>query len=279
MDAELRAAAAAVSEQIQSIPNLAIVLGSGFQTVLQSVAVETRISFADLPGFETPSVPGHESAAILVAELGGQRVMFVSGRMHFYEGFSMETVTLPVRTLAQVGVRKLLLTNAAGAIRSGMAVGDLMVVEDHINFTGQNPLRGRLGAGGAGFVDLCGLYSPRFNGLLQSCARQHGFTCHQGVYVGVSGPCFETPAEIRMFERWGGDAVGMSTVAEAIAARQACLEVGALSCLTNLAAGKAEGEEIKHGDVLSALETVGTRLGAVLTDFSRHEAGNSLNVS
>lgn len=275
MDAALDAASAAVSDQFQSIPHLAIVLGSGFQAVLESVEVETRILFSELPGFETPSVPGHKEAAIILGRLGKQRVILVSGRMHFYEGFSMEAVTLPVRTLAMLGVRQVLLTNAAGAIRAGMAVGDLMVVEDHINFTGQNPLRGRLGTGGAGFVDLCGLYSPRFNRIVQQSASKHGFKCHLGVYIGVSGPCFETPAEIRMFEQWGGDAVGMSTVAEAIAARQAGLEVGALSFLTNLAAGKSEAE-IRHADVLCALEAAGLGLSAVLEDFCRLEAEGEL---
>ena len=149
-----------------------------------------------------------------------------------------------------------------------------MVVEDHINFTGENPLRGPLSGGGAGFVDLCGLYSSRFNQILKDCAQKQGFQCHQGVYVGVSGPCFETPAEIRMFERLGGDAVGMSTVAEAIAARQAGLEVGALSFLTNLAAGKSEAE-IKHSDVLSGLQVAGRGLAAVLEDFCRLEATGS----
>ncbi len=270
MDKKLLSAVEVITDRIPQMPELAIVLGSGFRAILSSDELSEGIGFDAIPGCASPNVPGHESAAIVLASLGGRRVVLVSGRMHYYEGHSMETITLPVRALARAGVRKLLLTNAAGGIAPGMQVGDLMCFVDHINMIGENPLRGPLGAGGTGFVDLTHLYSQRMNRLIKECSSRHGFTIHDGVYVGVSGPSFETPAEIRMFERLGGDAVGMSTIPEAIAARQAGLEVGGLSFITNHAAGKG-AEEIKHDDVMDALRQAGTRLAAVLTDFCRHE--------
>ena len=271
MDKNLLSAVKAIADRIPEVPELAIVLGSGFRTILSDACLSESIKFEEIPGCSAPTVPGHESAEIVVAELGGRKVILVSGRMHYYEGHSMETITLPVRALARAGVRSLLLTNAAGGIAHGMRVGDLMCLVDHINMIGENPLRGTLGIGGSGFVDLSCLYSQRMNRIVIDCSRRHGFKIHEGVYVGVSGPSFETPAEIRMFERLGGDAVGMSTIPEAIAGRQAGLEVGALSFITNLAAGKG-AEEIRHGDVMEELRHAGTRLGAVLADFCRHEA-------
>jgi purine-nucleoside phosphorylase len=266
MDSKLQAAVSLIKARISQVPDLAIVLGSGFQSILEQIQVKARIGFDELPGCQSPSVPGHEGAAILSTTMSGRSIILVSGRMHYYEGHSMETVTLPVRALGRSGVRTVLLTNAAGGIRPGMDVGDLMCLSDHINFIGLNPLRGALGVGGEGFIDLCGLYSDRLNKLVTKGAHEHGFAVHEGVYVGVSGPSFETPAEIRMFGQWGGDAVGMSTIPEAIAARQAGMEVGALSFITNLAAGRALGP-IRHDDVIERLQSASGRLSGVLKSF------------
>lgn len=266
MDDQLALATSKLVERFPAVPDLAVVLGSGYRAVLPRVQVVARVGLCELPGGATPTVPGHEEAAIVLAEVAGMRVMLVTGRLHYYEGYEMEAITLPVRALAGVGVRSVLLTNAAGGIRSGMAVGDLMCVTDHLNLTGVNPLRGPLGAGGKGFVDLNGLYSNRMNRVVRKSALAHEFAVHEGVYVGVSGPSFETPAEIRMFARTGGDAVGMSLIPEAIAARQAGMEVGGLSFITNLAAGRNDGP-IEHAEVLEALNEAGDRLGRVLADF------------
>ena len=211
-------------------------------------------------------MPGHEEAAIVSAVVGGRRVVLVTGRMHYYEGHSMETITLPVRALASCGVRTVLLTNAAGGIREGMSIGDLMCVTDHINLMGTNPLRGNLASGGRGFVDLCELYCPSLRADLKRCAEALQFRVHEGVYVAVSGPSYETPAEIRMFRAMGADAVGMSTVPEAIAARQAGLRVGALSFITNLAAGLGTAT-IQHSDVTQRLDEAGGRLSELLAAF------------
>ena len=263
MNSSFDAAVNRIRSSLGDLPTLGVVLGSGFQSVLAELEVTARLGFASIPGCHRPSVPGHQEAEIVVAKLGGAKAVMVTGRMHYYEGHTMETVTLPVRALAQLGLRTLVLTNAVGGIRSGFQVGDLMCVTDHINFTGVNPLRGALGAGGAGFVDLTELYSPHVNEVVEKQGRQHGFVVHEGVYMAVSGPSFETPAEIRMFERLGGDVVGMSTVPEAIAAKQAGLEVAALSCVTNLAAGLS-ADPIRHGDVLEVLRERSNRLGQVI---------------
>ena len=267
MDDQLAGATSLLFERFSDLPPLAVVLGSGYRAVLPRVKVVASVGLGELPGGLIPTVPGHEGAAIVLAEVAGQRVILVTGRLHYYEGHEMEAITLPVRALAAAGVRSVLLTNAAGGIREGMGVGDLMCVSDHLNLTGVNPLRGSLGAGGKGFVDLNGLYSDRMNRVIKRSAAAHGFAMHEGVYVGVSGPSFETPAEIRMFARLGGDAVGMSLIPESIAARQAGLEVGGLSFITNLAAGRNEGP-IEHVEVLQTLNQAGDRLGRVLTDFA-----------
>ena len=274
MDANLQAAAARIRSAVSEMPSLAIVLGSGFQTITEGWTVEARFSFADLPGFFAPTAPGHEEAAILVSAAKERRVVFVSGRMHFYEGHSMATVTLPIRVLAHCGVGAVVLTSAAGGIRQSWQVGDLVCLIDHINFTGDNPLRGQNWTGNGGrFADLCGLYSEGLNRCLERNGRKHGFTMRRGVYVGVSGPSFETPAEIRMFERWGGDLVGMSAVPESIVARQCGLEVAGLSYIANLAAGRAKSE-IKHKEVLKELHRSGKRLAKLFLDFCL-EAGDS----
>ena len=191
MDANLQAAAAQIRGAVSEMPSLAIVLGSGFQTIADGWTVEARFYFADLPGFFAPATPGHEQAAILMASAEGQRVVFVSGRMHFYEGYSMATVTLPIRALAHCGVRSIVFTSAAGGIRQDWQVGDLVCLSDHINFTGNNPLRGQNWTdNGDRFADLCGLYSEGLNRCLERNGRKHGFTMRRGVYVGVAGPSF-----------------------------------------------------------------------------------------
>ena len=266
-DANLQTAADQIRGAVSKMPSLAVVLGSGFQTILNGWKIESRFSFADLPGFFAPATSGHEQAAILVAAAEGCRTAFVTGRMHFYEGHSMATVTLPIRVLAHCGVQAVVLTNAAGCIRQSWQVGDLVCLSDHINFMGDNPLRGQNWTDNdGGFADLCGLYSERLNRCLERNGRKHGFTMRRGVYVGVPGPIFETPAEIRMFERWGGDLVGMSAVPESIVARQCGLEVAGLSYIANLAAGMAKSE-IKHKEVLEELRRSGKRLARFFLDF------------
>lgn len=266
VEANLQTAATRIRGAVSIMPSLAIVLGYGFQTIADDWTVEARFSFADLPGFFAPATPGHEQSAILVAAAEGCRTVFVSGRMRFYEGHSMATVTIPI-LLARCGVQAVVLTNAAGGIRQDWQGGDLVCLSGHINFMGDNPWRGQNWTGNGGqFGDLCGRHSERLNRCLERNGRKHGFALRRGVYVGVFGPSFETPAEIRMFERWRGDLVGMSAVSESIVARQYGLEVAGLSYIANFAASRAKSE-MKHKQVLEELRRSEKRLAKFFLDF------------
>ena len=239
---------------------LAIVLGSGFHHVLTELRVEKNISYAKIPGFPVPSVSGH-AGELYFGRLGGTPVLVLSGRAHFYEGHSMERVTFAVRALAAFGIRDLLLTNAAGGINRKFHAGDFMVLTDHINFMGANPLRGA-----PHFVDLTRVYDARLSALLFRAGKSCNLKLQRGVYLAVSGPSYETPAEIRAFARLGADAVGMSTVPEAIVARQCGLNVAAVSCITNLAAGISK-EKLSHAEVLETAERVKTLAAKLLKYF------------
>jgi purine-nucleoside phosphorylase len=217
-------------------------------------------------------VAGHDGE-LVIGKLGGTPVLVLSGRAHFYEGHPMERVTFAVRVLAACGITDLLLTNAAGGINRKFRAGDFMMLTDHINLMGVNPLRGPCPTGRARFVDLTQAYDPGLRKLVQDSARQAGVRLHAGIYLAVSGPSYETPAEIRAFARLGADAVGMSTVPEAIVARQCGLRVAGLSCITNLAAGISQ-TPLSHGEVLETGERVKLPAAALLKSFAQHY-GNS----
>jgi purine-nucleoside phosphorylase len=195
-------------------------------------------------------------------------VVILAGRGHFYEGHSLETVGFPVRVLAQMGVKALLLTCAAGGIRSRFKPGDYMRFSDHINFMGANPLRGWASPELPRFVDLTRTYDPELNRLLEKAAKRSKARLHAGVYLAVSGPAYETPAEIKAFDSLGADAVGMSAVPEAIVARQCGLRVVALACITNPAAGRNK-KAISHADVLSAGEAGAATASRLIAEFVR----------
>lgn len=248
-------------------PQLGIVLGSGFGAVGRALRVETEIPYTDLPGFGVGTVPGHAGRLIL-GEWHGLPLAILSGRAHYYEGFDMGTGVFPIRALAALGVRAVLLTNAAGGIRPGFQVGDFMALTDHINLMGANPLRGPEAPGRTRFVDMTCAYDPAMRALLGSAAAAAGVTLHEGVYIAVSGPSFETPAEIRAFGRLGADAVGMSTVPETIVARQCGLRVAAVSCITNAAAGLGgAGQTITHTEVLELAHARESHATALVSGF------------
>jgi len=254
----------AAAERLRRIakihPTLAIVLGSGFHEVLTKIKLAGRVPYEKIPGFSIPTVAGHPGE-VCFGELEGTSILFLSGRVHFYEGHSLERVTFPIRALAALGIRDLLLTNAAGGIRPGFRPGDFMAFTDHINFMGKNPLRGSVQ-----FTDLTRVYDGALTVLLSRAARAARARLHRGVYLAVSGPSYETPAEIRAFRRLGADAVGMSTVPEAIVARQCGLNVAAVSCLTNLAAGLGPGQ-LSHREVLKTLGKVKYLAAQLLKKF------------
>lgn len=248
-------------------PQLALVLGSGFGPVLQKLTEANRISYSQLPGFPKPGVAGH-AGELLLGKLGGTPVLVLNGRAHYYEGHAMEQVTLGIRTLAALGVKDVLLTNAAGGINRKFRAGDFMLLTDHINLMGVNPLRGPTPEGLPRFVDLTQAYDPALRGLLVKAAQTTKVKLQRGVYLAVSGPTYETPAEIRAFSRLGADAVGMSTVPETIVARQHGLRVAALSCITNLGAGISKAA-LSHEEVLETAERVKPTAAKLLETFGR----------
>lgn len=248
-------------------PTLALVLGSGFNHALGELDMEGEIPYAKLPGFPKPGVAGHDGK-LFVGRLGGTAVMVLSGRAHFYEGHPMERVTFAVRVLAAYGIRDLLLTNAAGGINRKFRAGDFMMLTDHINLMGVNPLRGPAIPGLPRFVDLTQAYDTKLSALLVAAARVTKLKMQRGVYLAVSGPSYETPAEIRALARLGADAVGMSTVPEAIVARQCGLRVAGLSCITNLASGFSRSP-LSHAEVLETAERVKHTGANLLKTFAK----------
>ncbi len=248
-------------------PQLALVLGSGFGPVLQKLTAPTQISYAQLPGFPQPGVAGH-AGELVIGKLGGTPVLVLNGRAHYYEGHAMEQVTVGIRTLAALGMKDVLLTNAAGGINPKFRAGDFMLLADHINLMGVNPLRGPAPKGLPRFVDLTLAYDAQLSGLLVKAAKATRVNLQRGVYLAVSGPTYETPAEIRAFARLGADAVGMSTVPETLVARQHGLRVAALSCITNLGAGLSK-TPLSHDEVLETAERVKPTAAALLETFAK----------
>jgi len=263
----VKAAVARITRLSHLRPTLALVLGSGFNHVLKEIDVDVREAYANLPGFPKPTVAGHDGE-LVIGRIGGTPVIVLSGRAHFYEGHSMDRLTFAVRVLAACGIQDLLLTNAAGGINRRFRTGDFMLLTDHINFTGVNPLRGPATVGQSRFVDLTQAYDAKLRSLLGSAALAIKLKLRRGVYLAVSGPSYETPAEIRAFARLGADAVGMSTVPEVIVARQCGLRVAALSCITNLAAGLGKSP-LSHAEVLETGKLAGRVGASLLKEFGK----------
>jgi purine-nucleoside phosphorylase len=259
-------AAAFLSSRIGSLaPKIGIVLGSGLGAVADAVASPVFIPYAEIPHFPKSTVVGH-SGRIVAGLLGVTPVIVMQGRVHFYEGYSPAQVTFPMRVLGALGLRAVVLTNAAGGIQQGYHIGQLIALADHINFMGFNPLNGpnesrfafRSGAG-LRFFDMTEAYSARLRALARQAANEEGFPLNEGVYLAVPGPSFETPAEIRAFRTLGATLVGMSTVPETIVARHMGLEVLGISCVTNLASGLG-GTPLSHEEVFEAGRQVEHRL-------------------
>jgi purine-nucleoside phosphorylase len=262
-----KSAAAWLRKNTRLRPSLAIVLGSGFQSALSRMEMAGEFRYAEVPGMPSVGVSGHAGKLIL-GHFGRTPVLALKGRAHYYEGNAMERVTFGIRVLAQFGIRTVLLTNAAGGINRRFRPGDLMILEDHINFMGVNPLRGMAVAGLPRFVDCTAVYHPELRQLVKTAARKCRLRTHSGVYLAVAGPSYETPAEIRMFGKLGADAVGMSTVPEALVARQCGLAVAGVSCITNLAAGQC-ATELRHAEVLAVVDQKRGELASFLETFAQ----------
>jgi purine-nucleoside phosphorylase len=246
-------------------PQIGIVLGSGLGAVADAVASPILIPYAEIPHFPQSTVAGH-SGRIIAGLLGGVQVVVMQGRVHFYEGYTPQQVTFPMRVLGALGLRAVVLTNAAGGIAEGYRIGQLVALADQINLMGFNPMVGpneprfavKAGAG-LRFFDMTEAYSKALRSLASTAAEEEGFALSEGVYLAVSGPSFETPAEIRAFRCLGATLVGMSTVPETIVARHMGIEVLGISCVTNLAAGLG-ATQLSHEEVFEAGRQVEHRL-------------------
>lgn len=253
-------------------PQMGIVLGSGLGAFAEQIETPVAISFTEIPHFPQSTVPGH-SGRLVVGTVAGVPVAVMQGRVHAYEGYSSDEVTFPIRVLGRMGVRCLVLTNAAGGINPAFHQGQLVLIADHINFSGRNPVVGKNDQRfGPRFFDMSEAYSGRLRRMAHEAAREMNFRLDEGVYVSVLGPSFETPAEIRAFRTMGADLVGMSTVQETIAARQMSIEVLGISCVTNMAAGIQE-EPLSHEEVIETGRHVEAQLTELLTRLVPMAAG------
>jgi len=244
-----------IRSKTDSRPTLGMILGSGLGGFADLLEGAVRIPFREIPGFPVPTVEGH--AGELVCGIHGKTpVVILSGRVHFYEGLPQSEITIPVRVLRRLGVDTLILTNAAGGINLDFSAGALMLIRDHINYSGRNPLIGEnLDEFGPRFPDMTDVYTKKLREELRKRALSAGILLQEGVYAMYSGPSYETPAEIRMFRTFGADAVGMSTVPEAIVARHSGMRVVGISCITNMAAG-VTGDRIHHDEVVETANRV-----------------------
>ncbi len=226
-----------LKSKVNRSPGIAIILGSGLGELAQKVENPVYINYQEIPHFKTSTAPDHKGRFVF-GSFGGKEVVFMQGRLHYYEGYSLQEVTFPIRVLKETGVKTLIATNAAGGINKAFAAGDIMLIEDHINLLGTNPLIGpNIAYYGERFFDMTYAYTPRLQQIAKESAAQIGLPLQKGVYIACTGPSFETPAEIRAFRLWGADAVGMSTVPEVIVAVHCGMEVLGLSLITNAAAG------------------------------------------
>lgn len=241
----------------KACPETAIVLGSGLGGVAEALGIETEVPYAEVPGLSASTVPGHAGRFVL-SRVNGKAVLVAQGRRHLYEGLSAHEVTAGVRFMHTLGVRHLVLTNAAGAIHDSFAVGDLMLITDHLNLLGTTPL-----LGGPHFHDMSEVYSLEWRQQFLRAAADIGIPLHQGIYAATLGPQYETPAEIRMMRTLGADAVGMSTVPEAIQARALGMKVAGISMLTNWAAG-LKAQTLHHSEVVSVGQSASANLVALL---------------
>lgn len=248
-------AAAFVRSRCGALPETAIVLGSGLGAFADTLLDAFAASYGELPHWPAATVVGHDGR-LVIGNVAGKRVAALAGRVHFYEGHDLETVVFATRVMGRLGVRQIVLTNAAGGINTSFSQGGLMIIDDHINLLGSNPLIGPNDERfGPRFPDMSEVYSARLRRIADEVASERGIPVTHGVYVATAGPSYETPAEIRFFRTIGADAVGMSTVPEAIAARHMGLEVLGISCITNLAAGVLPGP-LNHDEVMETARRV-----------------------
>ncbi len=236
-------------------PDIALILGSGLGVLADEIENKETVKYDKIPGFPVSTVEGH-AGQLVSGNLEGKKVIAMQGRVHYYEGYSMQKITIPLRALSLLGSKKLIVTNAAGGINLNYQPGEFMIIKDHINLMGDNPLRGEnIDQFGIRFPDMTEAYSRKMIKLAEKTARKTGILTRKGVYAGVMGPSYETPSEIRYLRRIGADAVGMSTVPEVIVANHMGIEVLGISCITNMAAGVLP-QPLNHKEVMEIAEEV-----------------------
>lgn len=255
IEEKINAAAAYLLEHTTQRPTIGLVLGSGLGDFADTLTDAVRIPFSQIPNFPVPTAPGH-AGALVFGKKQGKDVVVLQGRIHFYEGLPQREITLPVRVLAAIGVRQLILTNAAGGVNTAYHPGDLMLIADHINYSFSNPLIGpNLEDFGPRFPDASDIYTAQLRTAVKNATAEAGIPLQEGVYMMFSGPSYETPAEIRMARVLGADAVGMSTVPEALVAAHCGLQVVGISCITNMAAGVLP-RKLVHEEVMETAARV-----------------------
>ena len=252
---EAQAAATFIGRHHAATPTIGVVLGSGLSAFVEQITSPVVIPYKTIPGFPVSAVPGHKGELVL-GKIGEANVVVMSGRVHYYEGHSMQRVTFPIRVLRAMNIHTLVVTNAAGAINTSYKPGDFMMIADHLNMVGDSPLRGvNDDRFGTRFPDMSEAYATEGRVLMRRAAGELGIPVHEGIYCALAGPTYETPAEVRMLRVLGADAVGMSTVPEVIVARHGGLRVAGLSVITNSAAGVAEGV-LSHDEVKAVAQRV-----------------------
>ncbi len=270
---DVKTAARYIEEKISQPPKLAIILGSGLGDVSESLEQSFVIPYDEIPGFPTSTAPGHKGE-LLFGLISGEPTMLMSGRFHYYEGYSMRVATFPVRVMQELGVETLIITNASGGLDPNFDVGHPMIIRDQINFMGDSPLIGpNVDEWGPRFPDMSEPYDRELVDIALQSAKELGIGIYEGIYVGVAGPNFETPAELRMLRRFGADAVGMSTVPEVIVARHAGIRVLGISAITD----RAVPDDLKPltaEEVLEAAKRTGSKISTIILRVAKHLAND-----
>lgn len=255
-----------LKEKVDFKPEAAIVLGSGLGDYAEQIQIEYTVDYTEIEGFPVSTVAGHKGRFVF-GYLGDVPVVAMQGRVHYYEGYPMADVVLPIRLMGLLGAKKLILTNAAGGCNKNFKAGDLMMITDHITTAVPSPLIGEnLDKLGTRFPDMSEVYSKRIQGIIEACAKKKDIKLQKGVYVQFTGPAYETPAEIRMAISWGADAVGMSTACEAVAAKHMGMEVCGISCITNMASGLSE-KKLDHKEVQETADRVAASFRELINDL------------
>lgn len=263
---KLKTCLESVREKTDFQPEVALILGSGLGDYADEIQVVQTIDYSEIQGFPTSTVPGHKGRFVF-GYVGKVPVVIMQGRVHYYEGYPMQDVVLPTRLMGMLGAKKLILTNAAGGVNFDFQPGDFMMITDHITTAIPSPLIGEnIEELGVRFPDMSQVYSERMCEIIRKKAEEMGITLRRGVYIQLTGPAYETPAEIRMCRTWGADAVGMSTACEAMAARHMGMEVCGISCITNLASGMQK-KELNHQEVQETADRVAIQFKELITQI------------